>query len=192
MSLTSLFVMAALAQAGPNPTMAPNFTGTTATGEQLTLEQFRGKYVVLEWWNHQCPVVMHHYGNGGMQSLQKEMTEKGVVWISICSSAPGKQGHVDGRMALEVMKQNDAHPTHVVLDATGVIGRLYAAKTTPHMFVISPTGEKLYDGAIDNNRNGNIPAGQVVNYVRQAFTQASGGQRVSVPTSQPYGCSVKY
>lgn len=192
MSLTSLFVAAALVQASPGPVIAPKFTGTTATGETITLEQFRGKYVVLEWWNHQCPVVMNHYGNGGMQALQKEMTEKGVIWISICSSAPGKQGHVDGRMALEVMKQNNAHPTHVVLDPTGVIGRLYAAKTTPHMFLISPTGEKLYDGAIDNNRNGNLPADQVVNYVRQAFTQASSGQRVSVPTSQPYGCSVKY
>lgn len=172
---------------------APAFSGVDSHGKPVSLAQFKGKFVVLEWHNHGCPYVKKHYGSGNLPKLQKEWTAKGVVWLAIVSSAPGKEGHVDGPAANANMKQAGAAPTAVVLDPKGEIGKLYGAKTTPHMFVISPQGALLYNGAIDDKPS--TDAGDIAtskNYVAQALTEALAGKPVRVATTQPYGCSVKY
>lgn len=171
---------------------APAFTATDSNGKQVALSQFKGKYVVLEWHNQDCPFVVKHYG-GNMQKLQKEWTQKPVVWLAIISSAPGKQGHVDGAGANQDMQKHGAAPTATLLDPKGEIGRLYGAKTTPHMFVIDPAGQLIYNGAIDDKPTANAAdlAG-AKNYVSQALTEAMAGKPVSQPTTTPYGCSVKY
>ncbi len=172
---------------------APAFSGVDSNGKPVSLAQFKGKHVVLEWHNHGCPYVKKHYGSGNLPKLQKEWTGKGVIWLTIVSSAPGKEGHVDGQAANANMKQAGAAPTAVILDAKGEIGRAYGAKTTPHMFVISPQGTLIYNGAIDDKPStdaGDIPSSK--NYVVQALTEALAGKPVSVPSTTPYGCSVKY
>lgn len=172
---------------------APAFTATDTQGKSVSLAQFKGKYVVLEWHNHDCPFVKKHYGSGNMPKLQKQWTAKGVVWLAVVSSAPGKQGHVDGAGAEGNMKKAGAVPTATLLDPKGDLGRLYGAKTTPHMFVISPQGTLLYTGAIDDKPTpdaGDIAAAK--NYVSQALTEAMAGKPVSEPATTAYGCSVKY
>jgi peroxiredoxin len=172
---------------------APDFTGTDSNGQNRRLSDFKGKVVVLEWTNHQCPFVGKHYGAGNMQQLQKEATSKGVVWLSIVSSAPGQQGYVTARQANDLTKSRNAMPTAVILDPEGKIGRLYNARTTPHMYVIGQDGTMMYMGAIDD-----APSSQTSdvkkanNYVRTALDQVLNGRPVSTSVTQPYGCSVKY
>ncbi len=188
-----LFLQAPAALAAKVGEAAPAFTGSDSHGKAVSLAQFKGKYVVLEWHNHDCPYVRKHYGSGNLPRLQKEWTGKGVVWLAIVSSAAGKQGHVDGATADANMKQAGASPTATLLDPKGELGRLYGAKTTPHMFVISPQGTLLYAGAIDDKPTSD--AGDIAgakNYVAQALTEAMAGKPVSVPSTPPYGCSVKY
>lgn len=171
---------------------APPFTLPAADGKSVSLSDFKGKYVVLEWWNFECPFVVKHY-SGNMQKLQKEFTEKGVIWLTINSSAPGTQGHVNGERALAIMKEKNGSPTHILLDHDGKVGRAYGAKTTPHMFLISPEGVILYDGAIDSIRSSNVAdIEKAENYLVKAYNEASSGKPVSTPKTQPYGCSVKY
>lgn len=190
-SIAGIAIVASLAVAmTPDRSTAPTFSLMSAEGKKVSLEDFKGKYVVLEWWNHQCPVVVDHYNKGSIQKQQQLMKDKGVVWLSICSSAPGKQGHVEGSAAADVMKNVKGVPQSVLLDPTGEVGKLYGARTTPHTFLISPKGEILYNGAIDNNRSGREAT--TINYVVQAFEEASAGKEVSVPKTQPYGCGVKY
>jgi peroxiredoxin len=181
------------AQAAKVGEAAPAFTASDSQGKPVSLAQFKGKYVVLEWHNHDCPYVKKHYGSGNLPKLQKGWTEKGVVWLAIISSAAGKQGHVDGATASAHMKQASAVPTATLLDPKGELGRLYGAKTTPHMFVISPQGTLLYAGAIDDKPTAD-PAdiAGAKNYVAQALSEAMAGKPVSVPSTPPYGCSVKY
>ena len=172
---------------------APAFTGVDSNGKAVSLAQFKGKFVVLEWHNHGCPYVKKHYGSGNLPKLQKEWTGKGVVWLAVVSSAPGKEGHVDAAGANANMKQAGAAPTATVLDAKGEIGRLYGAKTTPHMFIVSPQGTLIYNGAIDDKPS--TDAADIAtskNYVSQALTEAMAGKPVSVASTAPYGCSVKY
>ncbi len=172
---------------------APLFTLPTADGKTVNLADLKGKWVVLEWWNHECPFVVKHYSSGNMQKLQKEFTEKGVVWLTINSSAPGKQGHVNGAQATSLMKEKNAAPTHVLLDHDGKVGKMYDAKTTPQMILISPEGVVMYDGAIDSIRSANIAdIPKAENYLVKAYGEASTGQAVTTPKTQPYGCSVKY
>lgn len=172
---------------------APEFTLTDSKGTSHKLSDFRGKIVVLEWFNHDCPFVKKHYGSGNMQKLQKEYTAKGVAWLSIISSAPGKQGHRTGPQADSDTKDSKASPTAVLLDPAGEVGQKYEAKTTPHMFVIDPEGRVIYAGAIDNIRSTN-PADvtKAENYVRQALDASLAKKPVPTPKTQPYGCSVKY
>lgn len=172
------------------PVAAPQFTLSNAKGKSISLESFKGKYVVLEWWNHECPYVARHYANGGMQKLQKDMADKKVVWLTINSSAPGKQGHVMQGNAKATMDTNKGVPAEILLDPSGVVGKKFGAKTTPHMYLISPKGELIYNGAIDSNRSGNDS--QSVNYLVQAYIEATSGKAVSMPNVKPYGCSVKY
>lgn len=172
---------------------APNFVAADTNGKTHRLTDFKGKVVVLEWTNHDCPFVRKHYGSGNMQKLQKEMTGKGAVWISINSSAPGQQGYVSASQANELTKSRNAAPTAVILDPEGKIGRQYGARTTPHIFVVGKDGNLKYMGAIDSIASpdpADIPKAN--NYVRDAVNSVISGRPVSNSVTQPYGCSVKY
>jgi peroxiredoxin len=172
---------------------APAFTATDSNGKSHTLSDFKGKTVVLEWTNDGCPYVKKHYGSGNMQRLQQEITAAGGVWLSIISSAPGKQGHANGAEANQLTAKHKAQPTAVLLDPTGAIGRAYEAQTTPHMFVIDPTGNVRYMGAIDDQPSTEAATIALArNYVREAFKAVSTGAKVAETATDPYGCSVKY
>lgn len=172
---------------------APAFTLTNSNGATVSLDQFEGKYVVLEWWNYQCPIVRRHYDTGNMQKTQKALKDKDVVWLTINSSAMGKQGNVNGEQANKIMKDEKSFISHVLLDHDGKVGKMYDAKTTPQMVLISPKGEMLYNGAIDNmpNARGEETL-KAENYLLRAYGEASSGKEVSIKTSRPYGCGIKY
>lgn len=171
---------------------APDFTLVDSTGASHKLQDFAGKNVVLEWTNHDCPFVQKHY-QGNMQALQKEMTAQDVVWLSVISSAPGKQGHVSGAKADELTASRNAAPTAVVFDESGVVGQAYAAKTTPHMYVIDKAGVLQYMGGIDS-----IPSAKVADiakatpYFANAANAVLAGKTPDPAITKPYGCSVKY
>ena len=172
---------------------APSFIGVDSTGKTRTLSELRGKTVVLEWTNHECPFVGKHYSTGNMQKLQKEAVGKDVVWLSVISSAPGRQGHVAPKMADELTTSRKASPTAVILDAKGEIGHAYAARTTPHMFVINAKGTLVYKGAIDDKPSANhddVPIAR--NYVREALRAVAAGKPADPDATHAYGCSVKY
>lgn len=172
---------------------APDFTLPTAAGGTRSLTQHAGSYVVLEWINHDCPFVKKHYGGGAMQALQQDLAKDGVVWLSIASSAPGTQGHLDAAGWQAITAEKKAAPAAVCLDADGAVGRLYAAKTTPHCYVIAPDGTLIYQGAIDSIASSDAEdVAKATNLVRQAIAESKSGKPVSVPVSKPYGCSVKY
>jgi peroxiredoxin len=172
---------------------APAFTAVDSHGKSHTLAAFKGKTVVLEWTNDGCPYVKKHYGAGNMQKLQQEVTAAGGVWLSIISSAPGKQGHVSGTEANQLTAKHKAQPTAVLLDPAGAIGRAYEAQTTPHMFVIDPAGNVRYMGAIDDQPSTDAATiATARNYVREAFKAVSAGAKVAETATDPYGCSVKY
>jgi peroxiredoxin len=171
---------------------APAFTGKDSNGKTLSLSDFADRTVVLEWTNNQCPYVRKHYESGNMQKLQVEAAAQGVVWLSIISSAPGREGYVDGSAANTLTKERGAKPMAVILDPQGVIGRLYDAKTTPHMFVVEK-GKLVYMGGIDDIRSTRKEdIAKATNYVRAALAEIKAGKSVSTPESTPYGCSVKY
>ncbi len=183
------------AQVG-NP--APDFTATDSYGKPHKLSELRGKFVVLEWHNQGCPFVKSQY-KGKMQKLQETWTKKGVQWFTVLSSAPGLEGYATASQANEDVKKHKSGVTAVFLDPKGTLGRAYGAKTTPHMFVIDPKGVLIYDGAIDNAPLADAvitktDAGEpYVNYVDRALTEAAvEGKKVSLPTTPPYGCHVKY
>jgi hypothetical protein len=172
---------------------APGFVVTDTNGRTQALSELRGNFVVLEWFNPECPFVKKHYGSGNIQSVQKEAMDQGVVWLSVDSSAPGKQGHVTAEEANAFMQAQGGSPTAIVLDPDGTLGRRYGARTTPHLFIIDPAGTLIYNGAIDDTPStdpADVPA--ATNYVRQTLAEAMAGEPVSVPSIQPYGCSVKY
>ena len=176
----------------PN-TIAPDFKGTDTNGLEHSLSQYRGKYVVLEWANKGCPFDQKHYLSGSMENLQKEWTAKGVVWLSVISSAPGTQGYVSPAEENTYIKTMHVASTAVLLDPTGAIGRLYEAKTTPHMFVIDPTGKLIYQGAIDNKpTTDQADLKGADNYLNDALNASMSGKPIAVSTTRPYGCSVKY
>jgi peroxiredoxin len=172
---------------------APGFTGTDSNGKTQTLSEYKGKYVVLEWSNRDCPYTRKHYTSGNMQSLQKEWTAKGVVWLTILSSAPGQQGYVTGSEENAQLAKVHAAPTAAILDPTGAIGHEYDAKTTPNMFVIDPSGKLIYAGAIDDHPTDDVGDIKISkNYVSEALSQAMAGAAVTTSYTRPYGCSVKY
>ncbi len=172
---------------------APAFTATDSEGRTRTLSEFRGQVVVLEWWNPQCPFVGKHYGSGNMQRLQKEWTGKGVVWLTVDSSAPGQEGHVDAAQANALMKQRGGAQTAILLDPAGSVGRAYGARTTPHMFVIDASGILAYAGGIDDKPSTDrADIATAHNYVEAALTEVTSGRKVTTVSSRPYGCSVKY
>lgn len=172
---------------------APEFKAVDTYGKAHSLSQYRGKWVVLEWLNHGCPYVRKHYGGNAMQALQKKYADKGVVWLSIVSSAPGKQGHYSNEKANELTKEKGAAPYAVLIDEAGTVGGLYRALTTPHMFVINPQGTVVYMGGIDDKPTARAADLETARpHVDIALQEAMAGKPVSVPTSQPYGCNVKY
>lgn len=172
---------------------AKAFSVADTSGKTHSLDQYRGKWVVLEWLNHDCPFVRKHYDNGAMQALQKKYAAQGVVWLSVVSSAPGKQGNFPNERANELTKEKNAAPHAVLVDSAGTAGSAYHARTTPHMFVINPEGNVVYMGGIDDKpttRAADLKTARP--HVDIALQEAMAGKPVSVPTSQPYGCSVKY
>jgi peroxiredoxin len=182
-----------LISAGKAGEAAPEFTATASNGKTVRLADYRGKYVVLEWHNNGCPYVGKHYNSGNMQKLQKQWTGRGVVWFTILSSAPGKQGYVTAAEENDYLAKEQAAPTAALLDPTGQIGRLYDAKTSPQMIVINPQGLVIYDGAIDDKPTTDLEdVPGATNYVDLALEQAMAGKQVETPTTRPYGCSVKY
>ena len=172
---------------------APPFSLADAHGTVRSLAEFAGKFVVLEWFNNDCPFVGKHYNSGSMQQLQAEVAGRGVVWLTVVSSAPGQQGYLTPEQALAVIAKRGSHQTALLLDPDGVVGRRYGAKTTPHLVVIDPEGRVIYAGAIDDKPSvdpADLPG--AVNYVRQALDESLAGRPVSVPLTKSYGCSVKY
>lgn len=172
---------------------APDFSGTDSTGKSHRLSDMRGKVVVLEWTNHDCPFVSKHYRSSNMQRTQKDVTKGGAVWLSVISSAPGLQGHVTGAEADALTRDRQAFPSAVLLDPKGDIGKLYRAAVTPHIFIVDRDGRLAYQGAIDDIASwdeADIP--QATNYVRQVMTQLKAGLQVKPGVTRPYGCSVKY
>ena len=172
---------------------APLFSAPDATGAARSLVTYKGKWVVLEWVNHECPFVQKHYGSGNMQKAQKAATAKGAVWLSVNSSAPGKQGALDGKLAAKMVAEKGAAPAAVLLDPDGKVGHAYGAKTTPHMFVIDPKGTVVYAGAIDDKPSTDqADVATAKNFVLAALDEAMAGKPVTTASTQPYGCAVKY
>lgn len=192
--LTSLIGTAVFAaDAPPVGSAAPDFSLSDAKGSTHSLSEYKGKYVVLEWFNPECPFVKKHYGSSNMQNLQKEYTDKGVVWLTIDSNAPGTQGSLTAEEAAKIATSWKTHETALLLDPEGKAGQAYGAKNTPNMVIINPDGKIIYHGAIDSKATPNpadIPTS--TNYVKAALDQSLAGKSVATPQTKPYGCSVKY
>lgn len=177
----------------PVGSAAPSFSATDSHGKTVSLADYKGKYVVLEWFNPQCPFVKKHYGSGNMQKLQQSFTVKGVAWLTVDSNAPGKEGSLTADEANKTIADWKAHSTAFLLDTDGKIGKAYGAKNTPHMFVINPEGKIIYEGAIDSKASPNPDdIASSTNYVKVALDESMAGKKVSTPNSRPYGCSIKY
>lgn len=189
-----LFATPALAFAAAEPgKAAPKFEVADANGKTFKTADLKGKWVVLEWFNKDCPYVKKHYGSGNMQKLQAEFTQKGVQWLTVISSAKGKQGYLTPAETLKESASQKSAATATLIDDSGRMGKAYGAKTTPHMFVINPEGKVVYAGAIDDNDSSDpevIPSSK--NYVKAALEAGMAGKPVEVASTRAYGCSVKY
>jgi peroxiredoxin len=177
----------------PVGSAAPDFSLPDAKGDSHSLSQYKGKYVVLEWFNPECPFVKKHYGSDNMQKLQEQYTSKGVVWLTIDSNAPGTEGSITPEQAQKITASWKTHQTALLLDPEGKAGRAYGAKNTPNMVIINPEGKIAYEGAIDSKASPNpadIPSS--TNYVKAALDQSLAGKPITTPQTKPYGCSVKY
>ena len=192
--ITSLIAAAAYAIDPPAVgSAAPDFSLSDAKGQTHSLSQYKGKYVVLEWFNPECPFVKKHYGGGNMQKLQDQYTGKGVVWLTIDSNAPGTEGSITAEQAQKITSSWNTHQTALLLDPEGKAGRAYGAKNTPNMVIINPERKIAYEGAIDSKATPNpadIPSS--TNYVKAALDESLAGKPVTTPQTKPYGCSVKY
>jgi hypothetical protein len=189
----AILVLIAAAMAVRVGEPAPGFSAVDSHGKTRNLSDYKGKYVVLEWHNQGCPYTRKHYESGNMQRLQKKWTDKGVIWLTVISSAPGTQGFVTPTQENEYVQKMQASPTAVLMDSTGTLGRLYSAKTTPEMFIINPSGTLIYQGAIDDRPTSDQKdiAG-AKNYVDAALSEAMENKPVTEAATRPYGCSVKY
>lgn len=187
-----LMIAALLLVIAPTIAKAQDFTLPNQDQKEISLKDFKGKTVVLEWLNHGCPFVRKHYDSGNMQKLQEKWTKNGVIWLSIISSAPGKQGYVSFKEAKEEGLSNNSKATHILLDPQGKVGKLYEAKTTPHIFILKD-GKRLYEGAIDSLPDTNQSSvTKAQNYIDEALTQLSKNEKVKIGKTKAYGCSVKY
>lgn len=191
--LIALLISFNLSAAVETGATAPDFTLKDTTGTEHSLSDFKGKYVVLEWTNHGCPFVVKYYKEGHMQALQKEMTEKDVVWLVVNSNAAGKQGHVTPEQGQKQITEKGIKATAVLLDTGGNVGRAYDARVTPHMFLIAPDGTLIYQGAIDSISSTKVEdIEKADNYVKSAYKAHKAGEPVVNHTTKPYGCGVKY
>jgi peroxiredoxin len=192
-ALAAVLIPASLGAQAVIGSAAPQFTATDSHGQSHSLSEYRGKYVVLEWHNHDCPYTRKHYVSGNMEGLQKEWTQKGVVWFTVISSAPGTQGYMTDAEENAYLEQMHAAPTAVLMDPQGKLGRMYSAKATPEMYVIDPEGKLIYEGAIDNKPTPDVSDIKGAdNYVNDALTEAMAGKPVVQSYTRAYGCSVKY
>ncbi|MDR3213452.1 MAG: redoxin domain-containing protein [Azoarcus sp.] len=172
---------------------APAFAGVGADGRPVALADYKGKTVILEWTNHDCPFVKKHYESGNIPNLQKDAAAQGIVWLQVISSAPGKQGYVDGATARQLNERRGASPAGTVLDPDGKIGRLYDARTTPHLYIIDPSGALTYKGGIDSIRSAKQEdIAKADNYIRLALADIAAARPIGQNNTQPYGCTVKY
>lgn len=172
---------------------APGFSLPDATGKSVSLDAYKGKYVVLEWTNPGCPFVRKHYDSGNMQKLQAEYTKKGVVWLSIDSSAPGQQGYLAGDDAKKAKEGEYKAASALLLDPDGKVGHLYGATNTPDMVIVDPEGKVVYTGAIDSIASPKTDdIAKATNYVQTGLDEALAGKPLSKSMSKPYGCGVKY
>jgi AhpC/TSA family protein len=172
---------------------APAFTLTDSNGRTVSLADFKGKTMVLEWTNHDCPYVRKHYGGNNMQALQKKWTGQGVVWLSVISSAPGREGHVSPQQANKLTAERGAAPSAVLFDPTGEVGHAYGARATPHMYVINGEGVVVYMGGVDDQPTARLEDLKGArNFVDAALSEVAQGKPVSVTASRAYGCSIKY
>lgn len=195
-ALASILLLASVSAFAADPQIgkaAPTFTLNDINGKSVSLADYKGKYVVLEWINHGCPFVKKHYETNNMQALQKEVTDKGGVWLSIASSAKGKEGHMTAAEWQREVQAQKSGQTAVLLDEKGKVGKMYGAKTTPHMYVVNPDGNLIYMGAIDDKASyDKADVAGAKNYVRTALDEAMAGKPVSTASTKAYGCSVKY
>jgi len=192
-TIIGVFIMAIAGQALELGQAAPDFTLTDTEGKTHKLSDLRGKYVVLEWINYDCPFVVKHYKSGNMQSLQKKYTEQDVVWFSVCSSAPGKQGHFPIDKIKSMKKEKETAYSAYLIDESGDVGRAYEAKTTPHMYIINPEGVLIYAGGIDDKPSTDLKDVKTANnFVSTMLDDALAGKEVQPLSTKPYGCSVKY
>lgn len=176
-----------------NGDVVPSFKLKNADGKEFDLNALKGHYVVLEWLNHGCPFVKKHYNSENMQNLQKEFTAKGVKWVSIISSAPGKQGHVSEKEALKEKVDKGSNADYILLDPTGKVGKMYGAQTTPHIYILDKTQKLAYQGAVDDTPStdpDDIKGSK--NYVRLALNELMNNKKIKFAKTKPYGCSVKY
>lgn len=172
---------------------APEFTLKDPSGISVSLKDFRGKLVVLEWVNYDCPFVKKHYNSGNMQKLQTKYTEEGVIWLAINSSAKGKQGNFTSKQILQRSREHGSAFSSYLLDEDGKVGKAYGAKTTPHMFIVDQKGRLVYDGGIDDIKSTNVKdVEKATNYVAAALDAALAGEKIAKAKTKPYGCSVKY
>ena len=174
---------------------APDFSLFDSYGKEISLNSFEGKKVVIEWTNHGCPFVAKHYKTGNMQSTQEFTIENDAIWLSVISSAPGTQGFVSSAVANELTAAREASPSHVLFDPTGRVGKMYNAKTTPHMYIVNKNGVLKYEGAIDDAGGRGFMFKDLLkatNYIKKGLIELSTGNKVSTPVTKPYGCSVKY
>jgi peroxiredoxin len=189
LTVTSLFA----AESPKVGSAAPDFSLADAKGKTHSVSEHKGKFVVLEWFNPECPFVKKHYSTGNMQKLQQEFSGKGVVWMSIDSSAPGKEGNLSSEAASKQASEWKMNSTTLLLDTEGKAGQAYGAKNTPHMFVVNPEGKIVYEGAIDSKASTNVAdLATATNYVKVALDEAMAGKPVTNANTKPYGCSVKY
>lgn len=188
------FFCAFMAHAGvKSGDQAPEFSLKGSDGKTHDLKSLKGKYVVLEWYNEGCPYVKKHYRSGNMQSTQKEITGKDAVWYSVISSKPGSQGHVDLEGAKKLFKSSKSNASAILLDPDGKVGKAYGATTTPHMFIINPKGQVVYQGAIDDKPSASKKSLKgATNYVKAAFLDLKENKAIKVSDTKPYGCGVKY
>ena len=194
LTLTALFTGALTAAEAPKVgAPAPDFSLSDTSGKKHSLGDFKGNYIVLEWFNPGCPFVQKHYKSDNMQGLQKQFTSKNVVWLTIDSSAPGKEGYLTAEEANKQIADWKIKSTALLLDPDGKVGHEYAATNTPHMYVVDPSGKLIYSGAIDSKPTANPDdIASSTNYVKVALEEAMAGKPVTTPTSRAYGCSIKY
>lgn len=193
MAFIAIFSFNAFAQSAKLNEQAPDFTLTDSKGKTHKLSDFKGKTVVLEWINFDCPFVVKHYASNNMQKIQKDYTDKGVVWLSICSSTEGKQGHFDNTEINKRIADQKAKMSAYLIDEDGTVGKMYGAKVTPHMYIIDKSGKLVYQGAIDDIKSTDQEdIKKAKNYVKNGLDEVLSGKAVTDKTTTPYGCSVKY